>query len=403
MAIAALVVPWSTAVLARPAPRSRVVNWRGADLLKSAIALLVMLIWASGCSKEAPEDVESETVVPVTVAPAETGTITATIRASGLVTPAPGAELIVVAPEPARIAEIPKAEGDAVRRGDLLVQFDIPSTQAEASKQHAEITRAQARLANAQAAQARATDLFGRGVAARKEVEETTREVADADADLTSAQAAAAAADRVADRSIVRATFDGVVAKRSHNPGDLVEAAASDAVLRVIDPRRLEVQASVPIADAPRLKLGAPARLTNVVGGTSAPTLKVASRAVSVDSGTGSVPVRLTFATPANYPAGTPVQIEIDAETRSGVVVVPVAAVVHEGEEAAVFVVAGDTAKRRVVMTGVQSGDRVEIKDGVKPGDMVIVSGQNGLPDGARVTIAKPEAATPGDGGTSEK
>jgi len=234
-------------------------------------------------------------------------------------------------------------------------------------------------------------------------VEETTREVADADADLASAQAAATAAERVADRSVVRATFDGGVAKRSHNPGDLVEASASDAVLRVIDPRRLEVQASVPIADAPRLKLGAPARLTNVVGGTPAPTLKVASRAVSVDSSTASVPVRLSFTTPGNYPAGTPVQVEIDAETGTGVVLVPVAAVVHEGEEAAVFVVAGEMAKRRVVMIGLQSGDRVEIRDGVKAGEMVVVSGQNGLPDGARVTVAKPEAGTPADGGTSEK
>ena len=56
--------------------------------------------------------------MPVTTAPAQTGAITATIRASGLVTPAPGAELIVVAPEPARIAAIPKAEGDVVRVDD---------------------------------------------------------------------------------------------------------------------------------------------------------------------------------------------------------------------------------------------------------------------------------------------
>ena len=41
-------------------------------------------------------------------------------------------------------------------------------------------------------------------------------------------------------RATVRATFDGVVAKRMHNPGDLVEATSGDPVLRIIDPRRLE-------------------------------------------------------------------------------------------------------------------------------------------------------------------
>ncbi len=112
------------------------------------------------------------------------------------------------------------------------------------------------------------------------------------------------------------ATFDGVVAKRSHNPGDLVEATASDAVLRVIDPQRLEVQAAVPIGDAPRVKVGAMARLADVPAGSPAATLKVVSRPVVVETGTASVPVRLAFATPSNYPAGTPVQVEIDTETQ---------------------------------------------------------------------------------------
>ena len=89
------------------------------------LVLLTLLAAAAGCSKPAPEDVASEAVVPVTVAVAETGRITGSIHATGLVTPAPGAELIVVAPEPARVVEIPKAEGDTVRRGDVLVRFEF--------------------------------------------------------------------------------------------------------------------------------------------------------------------------------------------------------------------------------------------------------------------------------------
>ena len=58
----------------------------------SALCFCVLMI-ATGCSKEAPEEVESETVVPVTIAAATTGSITATINVTGIVTPAPGAEL----------------------------------------------------------------------------------------------------------------------------------------------------------------------------------------------------------------------------------------------------------------------------------------------------------------------
>ena len=78
----------------------------------------------------------------------------------------------------------------------------------------------------------------------------------------------------------------------------------------------------------------------------------------------------------------------IETDTHKNVVLVPASAVVHEGEETAVFVVENEMAKRREVKTGIENSDRVEIISGVKPGEMVITSGQNGLPDGAKVTLA---------------
>jgi multidrug efflux pump subunit AcrA (membrane-fusion protein) len=92
------------------------------------------------------------------------------------------------------------------------------------------------------------------------------------------------------------------------------------------------------------------------------------------------------------------VQVEIDAEMHTGVVIVPASALVHESDETAVFVVVGDKAQRRAVMTGLTSRDRVEIVSGLRDGEVVIVEGQNGLPDGASVTTTEAGAAgTPQD------
>jgi RND family efflux transporter MFP subunit len=352
------------------------------------LAILGVTMFFVACQRDAPEEVESETVVPVTAMPADTGSITAEARATGIVAPAPGAELLVIAPEPARIVDMPKAEGDTVKRGDILVRFEIPSTAAEVSKQEAETKRAQARIDNARAALARAKDLFDRGVAARKEVEDATKELADAEADLAAAQAATVAAGAIAARSVVRATFDGIVAKRSHNPGDLVEATASDAVLRVVDPRRVEVIASVPIADALGIRVDAPARIVDASSSAGDDSLKVVARPAAVQSGTATVAVRLSFAKSTRYPVGAPVQVAIETDTHKNAVLVPASAVVREGEETAVFVVENQMAKRREVKTGFENNDHVEILSGVTTGEMVITSGQNGLPDGATVTLA---------------
>jgi RND family efflux transporter MFP subunit len=352
-------------------------------------------ICAGACTQSTPEEVESEAVVPVQTAAAEKGTIRGVVHATGLVTPAPGAELIVIAPEAARIAEIHLGEGERVKRGDVLVRFEIPGAAAEVEKQAAEVKRAQAGLANATANETRARDLFTRGVAARKEVEDAERQIADAQAAVAQAEASRAAAQTVATRSVVYATFDGLVAKRYHNPGDVVEATASDPVLRVIDPQRLEVVASIPLTDVTRVVLGASARLSGRPEGDSEVALKVVSRPSAVDPGTATIPVRLGFVRPTNLPAGAPVQVDIDAEKHDGVVVVPDAAIVREGEETAIFVVTDNKAARHEVKTGLSDGMRTEILSGVSAGDQVVVEGQAGLPDGAAVTTAKPEDEEP--------
>ena len=371
----------------------------GHRIVSAAAAAAVLALWP-GCARHAAEEVESETVVAVKTAPAALGTIRGMVHATGLVNPAPGADLVVVAPEAARIAEVPRAAGDRVRRGDLLVRFEIPTAAAEVERQQAEVRRAQATVDSANATLTRARELFERGVAARKEVEDATRGVADASAALAQARASLASSQTLANRSVVRATFDGLVAKRSHNPGDLVEPSAGDPVLRVIDPTRLEVVASVPLADASRIEVGAPARLSPAAGGSAEVTLKVISRPAAVDAGTATIPVRLGFVGAPELPVGAPVQVDIDAELHHGVVLVPAVAIVREGDEAAVFVASGTKAKRRPVQMGLNDGTSVEIRSGVSAGDQVIVDGQAGLPDDATIKVGgePPDEKEPGRG-----
>src|SRR5258706_5207424 len=128
---------------------------------------IVVLVMATtvGCSKPPAEEVDTKTAVPVKMVPAATGSIRASVHATGVVTPAPGAELVVITPEPGRIAEMPHAEGDRVRQGDVLVRFEIPNTAADVQRQAAEVQRAQAALANAKANAGRQHELFDRGVA----------------------------------------------------------------------------------------------------------------------------------------------------------------------------------------------------------------------------------------------
>jgi len=358
------------------------------------IALVLTLLWCSACSHETTEEVESETVVPVTTEVAATGNIRGSITVTGTISAAPGADQVVIAPQPSRIAEIPKADGDRVSAGDLLVRFEIPSLTSDVATHHAEVTRAQARLENARSAQTRAHDLFDRGVAARKEVEDADRELADAQAGVAEARATLGASETAAGQATVRARFSGVVAKRYHNEGETVDATASDPVIRIVDPKRLEVTAAVPISDSPRVIVGAAGHMKNPAGEGDL-DLKVVSRPAAVEPGMATVPIRMAFTAADIAPVGTPVQVTIDAEEHKNVILVPSAAVLREADETAVFVATGEKnagkAERRVVTIGLSDGEHTEIKSGIKAGEQVIVKGQAGLPDGAKITTAPEE------------
>ena len=358
---------------------------------RRSIALGIALLCGAACSHETTEEVESETVVPVTTEAAITGTIRGSIAVTGTVSAAPGADQIVIAPQPSRIAEIPKAEGERVGAGDLLVRFEIPSLTSDVATKQAEVTRAQARLTNARAAQTRAHDLFDRGVAARKEVEDADRELADAQAGVAEARATLGASETAAGQATVRARFSGVVARRYHNEGEVVDATATDPVIRIVDPKRLEVTAAVPISDVPRIIIGAPGHMKNPTGEGEI-ELKVVSRPAAVDPGMATVPIRMTFTADDIAPVGTPVQVTIDAEEHKNVILVPAEAVIREADETAVFVANGDKAERRVVTIGLSDAEHAEIKSGIKAGERVIVKGQAGLPDGAKITTAEAKA-----------
>ena len=355
----------------------------GRALVTVALALLV----SAACRREsAPRASEREPdVVPVGAVAAQKASIRAAVHVSGIVVPGPGAEFVVLAPEPAPLVEVMKAQGDVVNSGDPLARFDLPSARQTVSRLDAELAAAQAQAENARINHERMRGFVERGLVARRDLDVAERELSDARATLERAQRTHAAAQAGAARAIVRAPFNGVVAARNRNPGDMI-LSTTDPIIRVVDPRRLEIVASIPRNDQSRVIVGATARIP--MPGAEPIRLTVAGRITDRDATEEAVPFRLVFAGPADVMVDMPVQIDIDAEERTDTVLVPAEAVLRTGSEAAVFVADGSRAQRRVVKTGIEDGARVEITSGVRAGELVITRGHVGLMDGATITVA---------------
>jgi RND family efflux transporter MFP subunit len=184
----------------------------------------------------------------------------------------------------------------------------------------------------------------------------------------------------------VTAPFDGVVVRRWHNPGDLVDASASDPILRFADPARTEVEALVPATAVPRISAGESATVSGPSGARW--TATVARTPPSVDATTNSAHVRLTLGGQGRPALGLPVEATIVVSSHDAPVAVPAQAILRQGDRTSVFVIADGKAVRREVVLGLISNELVEIAKGVRAGEDVVTSGTEGLTDGAKVSVA---------------
>jgi RND family efflux transporter MFP subunit len=245
------------------------------------------------------------------------------------------------------------------------------------------------RVKQAQLAQGRIRMLVEKGAASRAESENADRELADAEGELALAKAALSAVSAQDGNTIMRAPFDGTVTERLHNPGDTVRNDESDPILRLIDPKQVQVTVILPVAETTRFVVGAGARAT-AEGQSKTDLLRVVTRPVP-ESSAKTVEVTLAFDTPTELQPGTQVAVEIDGEQRSNVPLVPAVAVIRDNPAQPIVVVAaGSVVKRRPVVIGLVDAQNIEILSGLKPGELIITQGHATLRDGTPISVSAP-------------
>jgi membrane fusion protein (multidrug efflux system) len=351
--------------------------------------LSVPFAFLAACGGPAPREAEPEQSLPVIAEPVRLGSIRSNVSATGVVTSLPGAEVAVRAHEPARIAEITKVAGDAIKGGEVLVRFEFPSLGAQQALNSANLKSADLRLRQARLMRDRVQGLIARGAASQRELDDAEREVTMAEGELAIATSAMRASESAGQNNTVRAPFTGTVAERLKNPGDSVGPNDKDPIMRLVDPTQVQVTATVALPDITRFVVGAGARA--VAEGKAAPELLHVVSRPAPEPGATSVTVALSFDMPTALAPGTQVGIEIDAEQHSNVALVPAIAVAKSASGTAEVVVAvGGVAQRRPVVTGLQDAQYIEIISGLKAGELVVTEGHGELRDGARIVTTPP-------------
>ncbi|HZL97184.1 MAG TPA: efflux RND transporter periplasmic adaptor subunit [Terriglobales bacterium] len=371
-------------------------------------AVLAAFLAAAGCSsKEGVEKAKGAPAgkppVSVDAAKAAAGDVTEGIEVIGTLSPKYQAE--IKSEYGGVVARVYVNDWARVRKGDPLLKVDTREGEVLLLKAKAGHEMAKAGQLEAEAAVARADREYDRavklqesGLLTRQGMDEarTQKEAAAARIAAAKAQVAAAGEDvsqattRLS-KAVIRSPFDGTVAERLVNAGDLV-GEMQKVIFRLVDNRLLELTVSVPSTEMAALRVGQPVRFSTDAFPGREFDGKVAHINPSVSPGDRSVRV---IAEVRNVPevlkGGLFVKGRIETGGRKGVVQVPRTALLSwnvAARKGEVFVVDNNVARRRGVTTGAVEGDRVEIPSGLRPGETVVTRGAFLLSDGDAVKVA---------------
>jgi membrane fusion protein, multidrug efflux system len=270
------------------------------------------------------------------------------------------------------VAEIRVGLGSSVRAGEVLMRLSAREVDAR-------VEQARAMSVLAKPERDRAVTLWNRGAISAAQYDAALSQ-------WSIAEARQAEATAIANHTVIRAPFAGVVTAKLANVGDA--AMPGQALLVLEAPGAFRFEARAPETDAARgLAIGAsvPVRLDGFdrdIEGTIA-ELQPAS-----DEATRTRLVKIDLPMTQGLRSGRFGRLLL-ATGASAAVSVPADAVVRRGQLEGVFVVDSGTARLRLVRSARQRDGRLEIASGLSGHENVVLAGAADLVDGQRVEVAR--------------
>lgn len=399
------------------------------------LVLTVVIVLSLGGKKEDAVEVQTEKV--------KRGDVIKTVTASGKIQPV--TDVKISSNVSAKIMKLTVKEGDQVKRGQLLVSLDRTLYEAAMNQSKAELARAKAQLLNAQATLQKANldfvrvkGLYDKQLSSQADFELAQTELSTARASVASAESQVNSAEAGLDQSMdnlskteIYSPIDGTVSKLNKEVGEIALGSqfSQDIIMVVANLSQMEARVNVDENDVISVSLNdssvieVDALMDKKVKGF---VTEIANSANVTGAGTQEektefeVKIAIAEALPTLRP-GMSTTSEITTDIRTHTLSVPIQCVTvrepdrlkrkegvekdaaiandtanefvpnKDGVVEVVFVVENGVAVAKAVKTGIQSESHIEILEGLKEGDEVVIGNYRAiskvLENGSKVKV----------------
>ncbi len=323
-------------------------------------------------------ELKANEAVPVEVAHASLRAIAASY--TGTAPLEARAESQVIAKTSGVALSVLAEEGQIVRAGQTLVRLDSARAQLQAAQTATQMAKLQSQYA-------RSRLLAEQQLLSASDNEQIKY-------DLENARASNRLANLELSYANVQAPISGVIASRSIKTGNFVQI--NTPIFRIVDISRLEAVLNVPERELATLRAGLPVELAVDALPGQVFTGTIDRVAPVVDAGSGTFRVIAAFDNGGLLQPGMFGRISIAYDQRANALVVPRLALLEGEGDPAVFVARDGKVARVAVKLGYADGPWIEVRDGLKVGDQVVVAGKTALRDGSTVqVIGQPDKKAP--------
>lgn len=327
----------------------------------------------SGCGVGVASVTDADEVLAATPVPVEVTTpvradIFATYHATTTI--ASDADAPVLARVPGEVVQLLVEEGDQVEKGQVLARLD-------GERLRLEMLAAKANLEQARKEYARYSDLAERGLVSAAMYDGLKF-------DVDALRATYKLAKLNYDYSEIRATISGVVSTREIKLGQSI--AANSVAFRITDTSELVAYLQIPQAELAKFSAGNSASLQvdSMPDTVFAATIARISPTIDVRNGTFRATAFVDNGDGYLVP-GMFARFTVAYAKHENALVIPLDAVIEQDDETAVYVVADGSVARRIVQTGIATGNQVEVLGGLAENEEIVVVGHSGLRDGSKV------------------
>lgn len=347
---------------------------KGILSIVAVIAILALIAWVLNNNKKKNAEitaiVSSGNVGLVAVNTEKVSKTAINLDFSANGTFAANQDLIVAAENAGRVTRILVDEGSRVSKGQLIARID-------ADLLNVDVETAKANYQSAVRDLERYESAFKTGGVTQQQLDNARLNVQTTQARLQSANLKSSDAN-------IKSPISGIINKRFVEQGSYVNVG--NQIVEIVDVSKLKLQVTANESQVVQLKLGDQVAIkSNVFSGITF-TGKINFIAPKADNSLNfPVEVELSNNTDGKLKAGMYGTAVFDFPNQAAAITVPRSAFVGSISSNKVFVLEGDKAKERQVIAGRNLGDRVEVIEGLKEGELVITSGQVNLVDGTEV------------------